>query len=411
MAILHRTRKLTALVPRYAARFSCIGPACEDSCCSGWRVHLDKKTYKTYRQQTDTVLGPLMAQNVVREADAADDKRYGTIRLHGAQQDCSLLEGRLCAVHKHLDDSFLSDVCFSFPRATRVFAGQAEQALALSCPEAARLALLAPDAFEFIEAPIAVRENTIETIRSQYGLSPEQMNETRILCLNLMRTEGLAIWQRLAILGVFCDELTRLVQQGRQGELPALLERIVATIENGELLVALDLIRPNHQDQAMVFATLWAAKGFVTISPMQGAMLERVARGLGADEHGQVGAAGLVDAYGRGLARLDLALEQAPHLLGNYLMNEMFLNWFPLNGNLPYRNYLQLVARFGLLRFMLAAQCAAAGALPAPATLASTVQLFCRRFEHDPVYGKEVNQSLEDSGWSSLDKLFGFLRT
>nr|WP_314544476.1 flagellin lysine-N-methylase [uncultured Massilia sp.] len=410
MAILHRTRKLTALVPRYAARFSCIGPACEDSCCSGWSVHLDKKTYKAYRQQTDTVLGPLMAQNVVREPDTAGANRYGVIRLQGPQQDCSLLEDRLCAVHKHLDESYLSDVCFSFPRATHVFAGQAEQALTLSCPEAARLALLAADAFVFTEAPIAVRGNTVATIQPQYGLSLEQMNETRILCLNLMRTEGLAIWQRLAILGVFCDELTRLIEDGRQAELPALLERTVATVENGELLSALDLIRPNHQAQAMVFATLWAAKGFSTISPMHAAMLERIARGLGADQHGQVGAAALVDAYVRGLARLDQALEHTPYLLGNYLLNDMFLGWFPLNGSSPYRNYLQLVARFGLLRFMLAAQCAADDEPAAPATLVSTVQLYCRRFEHDPVFGKEVNKSLEESGWGDLDKLFSFLR-
>ena len=46
MAILHRTRTLPALMPRYTERFRCIGSACEDTCCASWTIHIDKKTYK-----------------------------------------------------------------------------------------------------------------------------------------------------------------------------------------------------------------------------------------------------------------------------------------------------------------------------------------------------------------------------
>ena len=41
----HSTRML---VPQYVRKFACIGGACEDTCCQGWRVPIDKETYKKY---------------------------------------------------------------------------------------------------------------------------------------------------------------------------------------------------------------------------------------------------------------------------------------------------------------------------------------------------------------------------
>ena len=49
MATLHPTRRIQALVPKFVDRFSCIGSACEDTCCSGWQVTIDKKTFNAYK--------------------------------------------------------------------------------------------------------------------------------------------------------------------------------------------------------------------------------------------------------------------------------------------------------------------------------------------------------------------------
>lgn len=38
------------LVPEYIEDFSCIGSACEDTCCAGWNITVEKKTYQAYRK-------------------------------------------------------------------------------------------------------------------------------------------------------------------------------------------------------------------------------------------------------------------------------------------------------------------------------------------------------------------------
>jgi len=408
MAILHRTRTLSALMPRYVTRFRCIGGACEDTCCASWSIHIDKKTYKAYRQNTTPALREVLATSLVRESGAAS-KTFATIRPEGKTQQCPLMEDGLCGVHKHMGESHLSDVCFTYPRTTRRFNGQLEQTLTLSCPEAARQALLAEDAFEFVEDAVTVRDTAVSVTSGVPGLSEAWMSEVRIFCINLLRTRELALWQRLAVLGTFCAALSGLCAEGRQDGIPGLIDDIVRVVENGELLASLASTRPDHASQAMVFSLLWSAQGFESPSPFQLEVIRQISAGLGANVHGQTSADALVAAYTRGLGRLDEAVAQAPYLLENYLANEMFGRLFPFERTDPYESYLRLVARFGLLRFLLAAQCNAE-TLPSLATLVATVHLHGRRFQHDPGYTASVDQALQDSGWAGLDRLGSLIR-
>jgi hypothetical protein len=59
---------------------------------------------------------------------------------------------------------------------------------------------------------------------------------------------------------------------------------------------------------------------------------------------------------------------------------------------------------------MLAAQCTA-DTLPDADALVRTVHVMCRRFQHDVGFATRVNQALLGSGWSALEKIYGFLRS
>lgn len=410
MPILHRTQTLSALMPRFVGRFRCIGASCEDTCCSGWTVHVDKKTYKAYRKESVPALDRMMA-NMTRLDNEAANGAYAEIRAVGELQQCPALQDGICSVQANLGESYLSDVCHAYPRTNLSMDGMAEQSITLSCPEAARLALLAEDAFEFVEAPVQVRKTAIHEVGTRFGIAPALVAEARLFCMNLLRTRELTLWQRLALLGVFCESLSALCARDAQADLPTLVQDFMRLVENGELTATLDLIQPDYGAQAMVFATLWATKGFRADSPREQAMMEQIAARFGADASGQVGANELVNAYRRGLGRLDTALAATPWLLEHYLLNEVFSQIIPFNGSTPYDSYVQLMARFGLLRLVLAVQCNNDGDLPPVSTLIATVQLHCRRFQHVPSYTKRVNNSLYESGWAELSKLYTLLKT
>ena len=411
MAILHPSRPLTALVPQYVSRFSCVGSSCEDTCCAGWQVSIDKKTFTAYRQSNHAELKPAFETSLKRTRSQESAASYARIELHTESDTCPLAQDRLCSVQKHLNETYLSDTCFSYPRSTRQFAGGIEQSLTLSCPEAARQALLSADAFDFVENKIQVRDSTLLGIKSMHGLGPELMNEIRIFCFQLMRTEGLALWQKLAALGVFCESLTHAIEAHNQRSIPAMIEDFIVLLESGSVVQALDELAPNHVSQALVFSTLWQMPRGAARSASQREIVDMIAQGMRIDEASEHSKeAQIVDNYRRGLERLPAALQDAPHMLENYVLNEMFSNLFPFGDTTPYEHYLRLISRFGMVRFMLAAQCNSSEALPSTAMLARTVQVFCRRFQHDRLFAAHTSEVLHNSGWDRLEKLYGFLR-
>ncbi len=416
MAILHRVKTVSGLTPRYVARFACIGPTCEDTCCVGWQVSLDKKTYKAYRASTDPVLAPRFARDVVRtegaQSSSGSELDYGRMALEPVTAACTMLDNnKLCAIQARLGESYLSNTCSQYPRVSREINGQFQQGLQLSCPEAARQALLAPDAFEFDQSTLQLRPAVVFTVADSHGLLATVIDELRIFCLNLMRLEGVPLWQRLALLGVFCERLDGMLKAGDHHLVPKLPEEFADLIAQGDFMNELDAMRPDHAAQAVVFATLLAGKSFVTSSPAHMTVNANVAAGLGANRRGLVGRDQLIDGYTHGVSRLPEALAAAPHLLDHYVLNEMFTNMFPFDGETPYVNYLQLIARFGVLRLMLAAQCNTDGPLPDAAALVATVQIHCRRFQHNADFARQINEALTATGWHTLDKLFAFLRT
>lgn len=412
MSMLHPTKTVQALQPRHVGSFACTGPACEDNCCTGWTVHIDKKTFNAYRQVKQPMLAERLATQVKRVRSLNSEIQYARIEMDATTQACPFMEEKLCSIQREMGEDKLSDTCATYPRSNRVMGRQHEQSLTLSCPEAARLALLQADAMDFVEAPSRVRPEVLTTIKGKNGLSTDVMSSVRLFALQLMRTEGLELWQKLAVLGVFCEQLTQILKTSGHARIPALLEETTAMVTGGAISEALSVMQPDYAIQVTVFSRLWQLKIKRKLSPVQEAVQKAVALGLGADPvtH-EATQEQLIARYTAGVARLPEAMKEVPFLLENYVINDMINEVFPFGEATADAHFLKLVTRLGLVRLMLAAQCNDAKNLPTPEQMARTVQVFCRLYQHDSEFAKLVNAALNNTGWNSLEKIYRFLRT
>jgi lysine-N-methylase len=411
MAILHPVNNHSVVSPAYVGRFACTGSKCEDNCCTGWLVTIDKKTFNAYRQAKNPGLEKRFSQDVKRIRSQSSNAQYARIELNKETHECPFLEDRLCAIHRDLGENYLCNTCANYPRTTRNYGGRFEQVLTLSCPEAARKALLAPDAFDFVTESVGVRADSIETVKPIHGLALDAMNEVRLFCMQVMRSENIELWQRLAVIGVFCESLTKALTSGGHAGVPAMLETFRTMVQDGQVSNALADMQTDYASHAQNFGILFLRKTTGHVSASQAKVLDAVATGLGIDpELREVGLTELVENYVRGITRLPDALQAAPKLLEHYLLNEMFSEMFPFKGASPSKHFLNLVTRFGLLRLMLAAQCNTADALPDAATLAQTVQVFCRAYQHDTSFAQRVDSVQELFGGGKLDQVFKLLR-
>ena len=240
-----------------------------------------------YQQSKLPQLQDLFKRYTKRLRSGQHDSLYGVIVLHPEKKTCPIVDDGLCGVQKNMGEDTLSDTCFVYPRQPRNFAGQYEQGLTLSCPEAARKALLTPDAMDFMVSPMAVRERVVP-VKQMRGLTYPLMDEIRIFCMHLTRTQGITIWQRLAILGVFCEMLARTIAEDRgHAAVKASIESFTLMVQNGQILDALTGFKPDFEEQAKLFALLMNGNPPLPY-PTHTEVRDAAIAGLGADDDGKV---------------------------------------------------------------------------------------------------------------------------
>jgi lysine-N-methylase len=226
--MLNQCRSRSSLQTRSYHAFRCIGADCEDTCCIGWIVNIDKPTYEAYQCCEDPELGPRLYELVTISAARTSDDNHARITLSGPR--CPFLSEGLCTIQKKLGDQYLSTICTRYPRVINVVDGVLERSLDLSCPEAARLVLLNPNPMEFDEdedpphEPRLGRLSVLRTWNENSGKPYRYFREIRGFVIWLLQYRVYPLWKRLVILGSFCDQLHEMAATGRHSQTPEVVE-------------------------------------------------------------------------------------------------------------------------------------------------------------------------------------------
>jgi lysine-N-methylase len=216
------------LQPHSYHSFRCIGADCEDTCCTGWNVNVDKLTYEAYQRCDDPELGPRLHQLVTIGAASASDDTHARITLSGVS--CPFLAEGLCAIQKKLGEQYLSTTCAKYPRVLNVVDNVLQRSLDLSCPEAARIVLLDPNPMEFDEEegpphdPRLGRLSVLTTGNRNPVGSYRYFHEIRASVIWLLQYRDWPLWKRLVILGLLCDQLHDMAAAGRHARIPGVLQ-------------------------------------------------------------------------------------------------------------------------------------------------------------------------------------------
>lgn len=204
---------LKLLQPDYFDAFHCIGSDCEDTCCVGWTVHVDRPTYDKYQNCSDPELGPSLRTLITINEKSSNDDDYAKIVFTAA--GCSFLSEVLCSIQQRLGESYLSNMCATYPRVMNRVGGVLQRSLDLSCPEAARIALLNAAPMEFHEQEYpddgSIRlGNSPSLDTSSLKDSPEPyrfFRDVRRLVISVLQNRSNPIWKRLFVLGCLCGKL------------------------------------------------------------------------------------------------------------------------------------------------------------------------------------------------------------
>lgn len=206
-------KKIKMRYPMYLKEFKCIGGSCEDSCCIGWDVDIDKSTFKQYYKVQDEEMRKMFQKNVHNNNNyCSDDVDYGKVKLKKGKRCPFLDDKNYCVIHSKLGEEYLSNVCSSFPRITNKIDGYYEMSLDVACPEAARILLAKEEGIEFKESEESlgkhILSSDINTNSKEFKNSPiKYFNDIRELSIKIIQNRKFDLSERLYILGDFLEKL------------------------------------------------------------------------------------------------------------------------------------------------------------------------------------------------------------
>lgn len=348
------------LVPKYLDQFQCIGSSCEDTCCAGWSVTIDKATYKKYKKLKDPTLSKKLDKVVSRNKTNPSESNYAKMTMSDCKSCPMLSSDHLCEIQLKVGVEYLSTTCASYPRVTNIINGNYEMSANLSCPEAARLALLNPDPMEFFE--IQLESNHKHSLLTQFhpeNYKPNQIQfyfwDLRIFSIELMQNRSYDLTERLLILGLFYQNLQDLVTNGNAAETPQLLDNYRKLVQAGSLRDSLNQIPIEAISQIRLL------KELIDVRIHAGGenrryteSFEAFLSGIGYSDNDEVEtiAAHYQTAHNTYYKPF---MEKHSYILENYLVNYIYKNIFPFYGNNInlIDNYVLLTLHYSLIKMHL----------------------------------------------------------
>lgn len=347
------------LVPKYMEQFQCIGSSCVDTCCVGWSVPIDKATYKEYKKLKDSDLTRKIENTISRNRTNPTDHHYASILLSGCQTCGMLSEEGLCEIQLKLGEDYLSTTCSAYPRVTNVINGHYEQSACMSCPEAARLALLNPEPMEFFE----VHAKPSEKFSFQTVFNPDSFHSShiqhhfwglRIFSIELIQNRSYSLTDRLLLLGLFMQNVQDCMSNGTIGNIPPLIEHYRQMVQDGSLRASLNQIPVEVHAQIQLLKELMALRLHIGtdnnryldcfqlflegISYKEGSSIEQIAENY-------------QSAY---TSYYKPFMENHSYILENYIVNNIYKSTFPFYGGVNVMdNFYTLSLHYSLIKMHL----------------------------------------------------------
>jgi len=357
------------LAARYMTRFRCLAGDCEATCCGGGSIPVEESNHRrlTVLAKGDPEATALLEQGIERTPQGPS---FARIRFDDAG-DCSMRDGAgLCRVHQRFGHDALFEVCATYPRYASKVDDDVELFGTLACPEVARLALLADDAFELaqltLSEPPRVLRNHFRTEQPYF----RSFKPVRAALVRLASEAGHGLAKKLFVLLWFADKLKTVLCEGAASVPPSELDQALSALSRPEVLSSLaESFESLTLDGSLAFSVLVASLR-PPPEPRRGAQTAGfdavwrtvVARcgpalALGASPS----EAELAEAwrrYGRVVAELPPETDaRVELLLSRYVVNHLLTTPYMLSRSLFDYAY-DLVVRAACLRFLLTVELA-----------------------------------------------------
>ncbi len=340
-------------IPHYIKDFTCIGAACEDSCCVGWYIAIDEETYKKYKKVKDKAIKGRLEKEIVRKRTHPTVEHAAKIKLKNGR--CAFLSDEgLCDIYSILGKAYLSHTCTLYPRTINRINDTLEYSLICSCPEAARLILLSKEQIKFCDIE---QEETVPTISADLKvnhLKPEKWQdyffELRAFIIDVLQNRNYTIEDRMKLMGSFMREFEKYILHHTTKKIPDL----IVSYNKAILSHKIDhYIKGYESDTKEAIDLIQALQAFSTSKKIKSKRyqqcLEEMFLGLQLGEVGDLKKVSQL--YDVGYTKYyKHFIKENGYMVENYLANYVFERCMPLDHKQPFESFRRMDLYYKLVK-------------------------------------------------------------
>ncbi|WP_432629746.1 flagellin lysine-N-methylase [Brotaphodocola sp.] len=200
--------------PHYYKKFQCTASECEDTCCAGWEIMIDKKSLEKYKK-AEGLFGNRLHNSI--------NWREGSFSQY--HHRCALLnEDNLCDLYTEMGPDSLCRTCRTYPRHIEEFDGVREYSLCMSCMEVAKIVLGTKETVRFLSKEDEREENEDAYEDFDFFLYTK-LTDARERLLEILQDRTLSAHVRMELGLALAHDLQRRIRDGKLYEVDAILER------------------------------------------------------------------------------------------------------------------------------------------------------------------------------------------
>ncbi|MGO0061101.1 flagellin lysine-N-methylase [Brevibacillus fluminis] len=376
----------------YMKDFQCLGDTCEDTCCQGWYVDIDKKTFVKYKRIPDKKLKRRIQMHIRRNKMKTSFSDYATIKFPKGEFCPFLNTEKLCSIQLELGPTHLSRTCATYPRQYNMVFDRHELTGACSCPEVARLVLLNRDGIRITEERVQLpADPVIDNLVDDPDLEAV-FDMLRHFVLDVLQHRAISIEDRLLVLGSFFadfsyEKLSRVKK--RIKDYRDMLDRGAVA----ELVADLP-IEPDVQFAYFRQTIETHVQSYV--SNQRYLELVDLCR-QGWETHDR-----FTTAYH---SYYQPFMTEHDYMMENYLVNHVLAQLFPVagieKGKEPFDEWMLMVLHYTTAKYHLVALSASQQGLT-PDLVVRMMQSYARTYEHDISYFSNEIKHLHEDGLTTL---------
>lgn len=368
------SKLIKAIKPSYLQNFKCIGGICEDSCCIGWNIDIDKITYRKYFRTNNTTIKKRFQKHLHKNENCDfEEIDYGRMKILNNKWCPFLNSEKLCDIFSTLGEDYLSNVCHSYPRIYNVLDNKYEISLYMSCPEAVRMILLNKKPMKFHEESITLDKHIIHsyvnTNDKQFRNSPiKQLKELRTTSIRFVQDRTMSINERLILLGEFLSKNNK--------KKPLEVSNIY-TFQLSFFNNMIEILNVFSEIDSPLFVD--HTKNLLDTFNLESTSYQDSMQSI-------------VEPY----------INNNAYLFENFLVNSIYQSNFPFNINLEkFDGYLVLIIKYCFIRFYLSGIAIKNGELTTN-DIVAMVQLHSKTINHHNTFIKETLEIVKERGFNNL---------